>query len=353
MAAIRNPGADHAFETTWATVAPRLERALVAARIPARDRHDLIQETALRLLSHWDRIDADQDVFPLACRIALNLGRDQARRNARLAPLDADDLRAVHAVDDTAIARLELTRVFRALTRLVPRYQSLLLAELGAADHFDRATPGALKVARARARAALRRHLEDVRGLIGPVAFRCRDLIRRASQQQELGHAVGAMGLVIVVILSVAPPSTSDGSSGAGPRPQSPVYSVTTRGHRASRESLFAAAVDSYGRPRVQSSEMRTPPRDHPSLAGEAPLPDAATQGEDRGYIGTDGYHLRQHGETEVGGQTVAWRYEHEYETPPCVSRTVEGKPSTDCRSGRPSGHFEIELNGRRRRIEY
>lgn len=356
---VTDQGASHRpFEPVWADLAPRLERALSARGVSASSRPDVIQETAIRLFSRWDRINTDQDVFPLACTIARNLSHDYARREARTVPLeDGYHLNAVHDTEDAAIARIELAKVLRGLTQLIPRYRSILLGEVGVAVQIEKTTSGALKVARSRARVRLQQNVQRMRGLAVSAAFRCRDLYRRASQQPELSSALGAVGpmILVSVILLLASPSGSGASSHESSNPRSPIHHLAQRAAETSgRSRLYPAVIKSDDRHIGGSGRKARDRRGHdPALSSLAHLPPGGSEGEDKGHIGSDGYHFRQRGEAHAGDDKVSWRYEHKYKTPPCVRETLEGNPSTDCRGKKPSGYVEIEHEGRKYRAEY
>jgi RNA polymerase sigma factor (sigma-70 family) len=119
------------FDDVWADMRDRLSRVLAARGVPAQDRDDLLQETALRLYRVWGNLDPEQPVWPYAVTIALNLWRDTIRSAAthvrEVAPVmefdNADDL----DVERTVIARQELASVSAALRALAPEQRRLVL----------------------------------------------------------------------------------------------------------------------------------------------------------------------------------------------------------------------------------
>src|SRR4051812_24167344 len=109
----------------------RLGRVLAARGVPAQDRDDLLQETALRLYRVWDNLDPAQPVWPYAVTIALNLWRDTLRSAAthvrEVSPSVAYDNPDDLDVERTVIARQELATVGAALRQLAPEQRRLVL----------------------------------------------------------------------------------------------------------------------------------------------------------------------------------------------------------------------------------
>jgi hypothetical protein len=92
---------------------------------------DLIQETATRLFGIWTRVDRSTSPWPLTATIALNLVRDQARSHGKTESLVADhaQLAAVVNVEESGIARFELSRVRDALGRLTTAQREALIED--------------------------------------------------------------------------------------------------------------------------------------------------------------------------------------------------------------------------------
>lgn len=119
------------FDDVWAEMRDRLGRVLASRGVPAQDREDLLQETALRLYRVWDNLDPAQPVWPYAVTIALNLWRDSLRSAAthvrEVSPSVAYDNPDDLDVERTVIARQELATVSAALRQLAPEQRRLVL----------------------------------------------------------------------------------------------------------------------------------------------------------------------------------------------------------------------------------
>ena len=176
---------DSDFTRCWSEVRLSLDRILASNGVSSSDREDLIQETAARLYRRWSSLDHGRPLVGLAVTIALNLYRDNLRRNREVlcdAPtlLSRSDARAATDVERTGIARLEVARVGRAIKRLSTQHQRSLLG-LVADGNQDETRPlsPSEKMIRVRARKRLRSMLETVG--VSLVIFATR--IRKPSEQ--------------------------------------------------------------------------------------------------------------------------------------------------------------------------
>jgi DNA-directed RNA polymerase specialized sigma24 family protein len=165
------------FEDQWPALAQVLHRVLSSRGIRTADRDDIVQETALRLVRIWDEIDHSRPILPLATTIALNLLRSNARRKTNHPEVTIDetfDRPSVADVESDGLARLELSRVGRAMKHLNPSHRAVLLQEItderGPADRGVAAT----KMLRMRARRRLTSLLETASVTVGLVVFRFR-----------------------------------------------------------------------------------------------------------------------------------------------------------------------------------
>lgn len=177
-----SPDAKRQFEAQWPLLERRARVFLSRKRIPACDQEDLLQETAMRLLSMWDSIDQSRALWPLTSTILLNLIRDRSRcapRHDVVALLP--EMESPHDVERTGLARIELERVRRAMNHLSNTHRSVLMQELRWNEHSV-ASP-AEKMLRMRARRKLRSILEKVSGLV----------VLRARRLFELGDKVFAL----------------------------------------------------------------------------------------------------------------------------------------------------------------
>ena len=151
------------FEANWPQLEAQLRGALTRRRVPFDEVEDVLQETAFRLLQHWDQVRAES-LWAYALTVALNIVRDEARKKERRNRSVLDKLAEIHDPEHEALVRLELDRVRVALHSMTERQRTILLGEVGEAT-CDPSTP-AQKMARMRARRRLRSLTEDASGLI-------------------------------------------------------------------------------------------------------------------------------------------------------------------------------------------
>ena len=183
-----SPEAKRSFEAEWAVLARRLRLLLARKRVDPAQHDDLLQETALRLVSMWDSVDRRRELWPLTVTIALNLLRDRGR------VVNKDDLvgempemRSLTDVETAGIARMELAKVREAMNQLSDSHRSILMREIG--GHYAAALPdgAADKMLRMRARRKLRSALEKVSGLVALRFRRFGDLLEGLVVMREAG----------------------------------------------------------------------------------------------------------------------------------------------------------------------
>ena len=192
------------FEEVWPGVARRLTARLVKRNVPGSHVDDVVQETGLRLLEMWDRVDPGRPVWPLAVAIAGNLLWDDVNRNRRHEVLEDVDQVAPDDVEEAAIARSELTSVSRAMRRLTHLQRAALLAEVGASDVAATVSPDALKMLRMRAR---RRLASLGHRFPAPAALwmRGRAVAGDFVRLPEAPAALAGLALCAVILLSASP----------------------------------------------------------------------------------------------------------------------------------------------------
>lgn len=197
-----SPEAERNFEAEWALLSRRLRLLLSRKRVPSSQHDDLVQETALRLLSMWESVDRQRALWPLTVTIVLNLLRDRGRaltRDDLVAELP--ELASGHDVETVGIARLELERVRRALDELSPSYRSALMREIGISAASVAPEGAADKMIRMRARRKLKLALENVSGLVALRIRRLGDLIEGMFTLRDGG--VAAVSCVFCLVLGV------------------------------------------------------------------------------------------------------------------------------------------------------
>ncbi|MBV9098747.1 MAG: sigma-70 family RNA polymerase sigma factor [Frankiaceae bacterium] len=189
------------FDDVWTEMRDRLARVLAARGVPAQDRDDLLQETALRLYRVWGTLDPTQPVWPYAVTIALNLWRDSLRSAAthvrEVAPVleydNADDL----DVERTVIARQELASVSAALRALAPEQRRLVLET----DELT-SVVRPLRAAERMSRMRVRRELARVVGRASAVAALI--FLRRQHRAQAM-VAAAFTGALAATVFSGSP----------------------------------------------------------------------------------------------------------------------------------------------------
>lgn len=197
-----SPEAERTFELEWAVLARRLRSVLVRKGVDPAVHDDLVQETALRLLSMWDAVDRRRPLWPLTVTIALNLLRDRGRIvNKDDLMGDIPDLGDVQDVEAAGLARVELDRVRRAMTALSPSQRSALMKEIGNHALSNAPDTSSDKMLRMRARRKLRTALENVSGLVALRLRRVVDAVEAAFAAKE--GAISAASCVVCLVIGV------------------------------------------------------------------------------------------------------------------------------------------------------
>jgi hypothetical protein len=176
------------------------------------DRHladDVVQDTALKLLVIWQRVDTERPLWPLVRRIAFNCLVDRHRSRSDLPVEELPDRPAPYDVEEQGIARARLMYVREALGRLGKSERSALLAEVGSLPRPMNTS--AAKMARLRARQKLSQTMDKIAAAFGlvPVAWRRFALWFETEAPQlhlVFPAAAGAATALSLVVLSVGPP---------------------------------------------------------------------------------------------------------------------------------------------------
>ena len=164
-----------AFEKQWPEVSKRLEGLLASKNVPVCKRDDVVQETGLRLFGMWEKVDRARPVWPLVVTIALNLLRDEARRNPEREVLGTvPDMPTINDVEHEGLARIEFERVQQALAQLSPSHRNVLLDEITPHAEVPKEARNAHKMMRLRARRALTTLLETAVLRAGLAGFKIR-----------------------------------------------------------------------------------------------------------------------------------------------------------------------------------
>ena len=204
------------FEDAWPSLAARLSARLAKRNVPQAIRDDVVQETALRLLEMWERVDASRSPWPLVVTIAGNLLWDDAnRKSTREVPGVAGDELARSDVEEAAMARAELSNVSRAMRQLTKSQREALLAEVGASDIAASVSPDALKMLRMRARRRLAVILERV-PLPAAAWAKTKAAFVHATRAGDAPGAFAGFALYATILFVALPPG---GFPGGGPDP--------------------------------------------------------------------------------------------------------------------------------------
>lgn len=260
-----SPDAKRSFEAEWPILARRLRLLLVRKNVHPSLHDDLVQETALRLVSMWETVDPRRPLWPLTVTITLNLLRDRARtvqRDDLVA--EVPDRGALYDVEAAGLARIELERVGRAMAELSRLQRSALLRELGG-DASSAAPDGAAdKMLRMRARRKLKLAMENVSGVVALRLRRLMELVEGAIGIREGAVSAASCGfcLVLGVGAALAPPASMTESASA---------------HPVARDSAGSMAHDSAALLRERSTfQLSSEPRGGTSEARAEAVDDAA-----------------------------------------------------------------------------
>lgn len=202
------------FEVEWPVLAKKLDIVLADKGLAKADREDIIQETGLRLLRMWQRVDPMRSPAPLAVTIALNLLRDGARKPHRECLGVVPDVVARDDVESAALARAELEEVARSISKMPDAYRIALLAEVGA--HSLRPH----KMVRMRARRALKQTMNRRALGLGAGLIRLRRGLEMMQGVVGTRGAVGSAAASLALFGVIAPYSSLVPPSGAADAPE-------------------------------------------------------------------------------------------------------------------------------------
>jgi DNA-directed RNA polymerase specialized sigma24 family protein len=246
------------FDSAWPDIEARLRRVLKGKSVAPWLCDDIVQETGLRLLSKWEDIDPERGPMPLAVTIANNLLWDETHRHqARVIVGHVPDRPDSADVARSGMARLELGRVTRALSRLSTNYRAVLLAEIGHDASLEGA-PKAINMLRMRARQRLVALLDKgASSLAGvPVAFKSAvvRLTNLARRNPSSGDALGAAAAILTTVVAVS----VLGSGEAGrPQRQAPDLSLPAATTLAASEGGTFHVENGLLEPRSSAPRVR------------------------------------------------------------------------------------------------
>ncbi|MDQ4125888.1 MAG: sigma-70 family RNA polymerase sigma factor, partial [Actinomycetota bacterium] len=214
---------ESSFEAVWPDLERRIHRFLSSKKVPDSQREDVVQETGLRLYRMWDQVDPAGSPIGLALTIAMNIVRDNARRDSHRQVVEIEpDVPAICDVERSGLARLELSRVRRALSELTPAQRSVLLSELDRNQRPPEASAAAIKMLRMRARRNLTAILERAGCGVLVARFRRffglpqRVVLPRDLTKVEQGMASSLASVMAAAAISLSPISGLLGFGGEG-----------------------------------------------------------------------------------------------------------------------------------------
>ena len=303
---------EESFETAWAEIGPWLQRYLCSRKLDSFTSEDIVQETAFRVFRRWDEIDHERSLKPLSVTIAMNLVRDRARRSKREALTDVPESTSSDDVEATALARLELARVGKALNCLSQDQQRLVTYELRAKDaHLPSRSEAAVKMARLRARKKLISAMKTTSVLTAAAWLKLKETV---SLRGENAVALGAAA----AILATVPFGAATSLPGRSSKPAYRAASTQDHANTApSRHSNIKAQRT------VAMAAIEFPKTVQADASSESP--------EDEGDpvripIGDDGSEVQAEVDVHVEGKTVRVT-DNEGGVPVCTEN-VAGSPS-------------------------
>ena len=291
-----SPEAKRSFEAEWAVLARRLRLLLARKHVAPAQHDDLLQETALRLVSMWDSVDRRRELWPLTVTIALNLLRDRGRVVNRDDLVDElPEMQALTDVETAGIARMELTKVREAMDQLSESHRSILMKEIG--GHIGSALPDGAgdKMLRMRARRKLRSALEKVSGLVALRVRRLGDLLEGMVVLRETGITAAscafclALGVGSAVVAPGLVPEASAGPVRGGADTSSSAIVGTARSATMTanqaflRQAIARARAAGVGAPLAEHHDAT----DRPSPAGRTKAKKDAEADSENGLIRT------------------------------------------------------------------
>ena len=334
------------FEANWPQLEAQLRGALTRRHVPFDEVEDVLQETAFRLLRHWDQVRAES-LWAYALTVALNIVRDEARKKERRNRSVPDKPAEVHDPEHEALVRLELDRVRVALHTMTERQRTILLGEVGEAA-CDPSTP-AQKMARMRARRRLRSLTEDASALIALPFVN----LRRWLHGEEPGLVTTGASLAIrlaalTTAAAVAIPITTGAINAGGIRSNGSVsrrdqwsrpVGLQTKGRSLPSRSALVLRPIIGGRLKT-ITDVGEKLNEHFGVVHKDG--DSVTVGGDE-QIGP--YGIEETVEQSIGGSDLTARLKARYDAARCTRKFLQ-RPHSPCpKSGRFRGRLEAVVD--------
>lgn len=334
------------FENAWPQLGRSLHAALVRRGVSHWLADDIVQETGMRLLKHWDRIDPDRSVWGLTLTIAQNVLRDEVRSQARRPTQELDlDLPGANNLEEEVLARVELDRVRRGLDELTSSQRSVLLTEVGGAEDTT-SSPAAIKMMRMRARRRLRTVLERASMGVAGIKWRIESevaQIHAAIHRNDLtpgsylmSPAAGVLSALTVMTaaLAIADVFPSQAEASTRQTDAAPPFIYEVPAERMKREMTVIRQRLAPPADMAQTAapkEKRTPPHytpaEPPEGASRALGPVYASAGSEgtENPVSAERYRVWADTATKFAGHSVSGGVEMVLENPDCDSQGCKG----------------------------
>lgn len=274
------------FETQWPEIEAQLNRYLLKRGASREVVDEVVQDTAVRLLGCWERIDHGRPLGPLANKIAWNLLIDHHRRVPAFPVAAIPDQCSMYDIEEHRVVRSHLKAAAEGLRQLKERDRAVLLAEVGVGHITTN------RMARLRARRRLQAIVDRVSSTFAGVPL----ILRRTFGGGQVGsttdaiNAVAAAGVLVVVSFVAL---TLDSGRDAHARVASPTELPLAQVEKALPSLRGADPVDlaeTTGTISRSRSELGGPSVDEPPSTKKNDLrasagPARAEKGHGRGYV--------------------------------------------------------------------
>lgn len=284
------------FEHQWPALAIRVNRLMRRKKISPWLAEDLTQETGLRLIRMWPKIDQAQPLWPLVTTIALNLMRDEMRRDgSRELMCAVPDAPSTENVERRGLARLELRAVGGAMSQMAEAQRQVLIAEV--ADPLAEAPDAsATRMLRMRARRKLQGLLDHASLLGIAVGDHMRRIVREAevvisrvlpANPEHVSAAAISLLAALSLGIAIGPDSPSSAAEADSSRGRNVSYDTTATSSAGSTRAGHSDVGRRYHRgPGTgrHGADARRPRRDRGGgnergPGGDQPFPGAVNYG--------------------------------------------------------------------------
>lgn len=272
------------FTERWPVLRGLLARALAAAGVPAADREDVLQETALRLYQHRSRLDPDRSVDAYARVVALNVWRSLYRQRGHREVLSEVPPEKPDTDSDTeriGLARVELNELALVLNNMRPEQRDALLNGLVhefTEDPHAAPMPASHRMARMRARKQLVACLQRTAAWLAAAAMAARELVRSGSASSASAMAGGTAALVVAMTALQGPHLTTPWADATPEPPASrvagpvdPPRAQHATGQKPDSRTPWTARTRQRSQPSSPDRPPAAPANDSPQGEGQPP----------------------------------------------------------------------------------